>query len=83
MIKSKICLSEAIDNKDWGFGEALKYNPVVVENEKGEQFPAFFTADAIEKAIERAKRNPEDVEGLIDEDQEIKKENFLLKIFGF
>jgi len=60
-MKSKIILSEAVENKDRRFGSNLQYLPAVIEYESGETASALFTEDQISVAIDRAGRNPEDI----------------------
>jgi hypothetical protein len=59
-VKSKIYLSEQVENKDRVFGEALHYFPAIVKSETGVEHPALFTWYDIEQAIERAAKNLED-----------------------
>ena len=61
MIESRICKVEQVPNQDRRFGSNLVYYPAQVEELTGQQLPALFTANEIEVAIARAKRNPEDV----------------------
>jgi len=57
-MKSKIVLSEKIKNKDRLFGSSLEYYPALIEDNG--TIPALFTKAEIDRAIIRAKRNPED-----------------------
>lgn len=51
-----------VDNKDRKFGSALSYIAVQVEDEDGSNERCIlFTEDEINKAQERAKKNPEDL----------------------
>ncbi len=61
-MKSEIKCTEVIVNKDRKFGAALFYYPVIIENEVGERAGALFTEKELNDALERAERNPEDVE---------------------
>lgn len=60
-IESKIFLNEKVENTERKFGSALEYQPLYVVMADGSQVPAMFTIDAIEDAIARAARNPEDM----------------------
>jgi aconitase A len=60
-IESKLFLNEKVENQDRKFGSALEYQPLYVVMADGSEVPAMFTIDAIEEAIERAARNPEDM----------------------
>lgn len=60
-IESKIFLNEKVENTERKFGSALEYQPLYVVMADGSEVPAMFTIDAIEDAIDRASRNPEDV----------------------
>lgn len=61
-IESELILDEKVSNKDRRFGQAVDYFPVYITSENGEPVPALFTGSQIEVAIERAKRNMEDVQ---------------------
>ena len=51
-----------VDNRDRKFGSALSYIAVQVEDEDGSNERCIlFTQDEINKAQERAKKNPEDL----------------------
>jgi len=71
-VKSKIYQSEKVENKDRKFGENPYYFPAMMHDINGSQFPALFTNDQIQVAIDRATRNPEDIE----------TKSFLERIFG-
>jgi len=60
-MKGRIYLTEKVDNSKRKFGEALSYFPAYIINENGDNIPVLFSADDISKAMERAKRNMEDV----------------------
>lgn len=60
-MRSKLYLEEEVDNKDRKFGSALKYQPVLLVDEDGNEIPALFTEDQIATAVQRALRNPEDI----------------------
>lgn len=72
-IKGNIYVSEKLENKDRRFGACQEYIPALVTEERGAEVPALFTAHELDKAIERAARNPED----IPEDK-----SFFTKLFG-
>jgi len=61
-MESEIKCKEIVVNKDAKFGSALFYYPCVVENETGERAGALFTEAELNNALERAERNPEDIE---------------------
>lgn len=73
MTKSKILLSEAVENKERRFGSDLNYYPAYVVDDKGEEIPALFTSDQIGVAISRAQTNPEDLP---------ERKSFLGRLFG-
>lgn len=60
-MKSKIILTEEVDNKDRKFGSSQTYYPVHIITESGTEINALFTDDQIATAIQRALRNPEDI----------------------
>ena len=60
-LESEIKLEESVPNKDRRFGAATEYYPVRVLDDKGDEKPALFTNSQITVAIERAKRNLEDL----------------------
>lgn len=61
-MKSQLYLSEGVENTERKFGEWKgTYYPALVHREDGNEMVAFFTADQIQVAIDRASRNPEDV----------------------
>ncbi len=60
-VKSKIYLSELVENKERRFGSATEYYPVYVEDENGVVHEALFTCHQLEEAMTRAEVNPEDV----------------------
>lgn len=60
-IKSRIYISEAVDNRQHRFGQTTEYFPVVVVWEGGDEAPALFTRHQILEAVERARANPEDI----------------------
>lgn len=72
-MNSTIKLTEQVENKDRKFGSALAYYPAVIVDEDGNKFNALFTAGQIERAVNRAEKNPEDIPG---------KTTWLTKIFG-
>jgi hypothetical protein len=61
-IKSKINMKEEVENKDRAFGSNLSYYPAYVVMSDGEEVPALFTPGQLQRAMERAARNPEDLE---------------------
>lgn len=76
MVKSKIILSELVENKDRKFGAAQEYYPAIIEYPDGGHAPVLFTSADIDKARKRAVDNPEDC------DME-KHTSFIARIFGF
>ncbi len=60
-IESRIVLAEVVENKERRFGAALEYYPAYIEYRDGEMTPALFTADELNVARRRAKRNMEDI----------------------
>lgn len=61
-MKSQIYMDEGKSNTAHKFGEtAGKYYPARVYREDGKQQVALFTEDQIQKAVERANRNAEDI----------------------
>lgn len=62
MADSKIKLDEAVDNSERKFGEALKkYFPVKIIDTDDNVEWGMFTENEIQIAIERAKKNKEDI----------------------
>lgn len=61
-IKSKIDMKEEVENKERTFGSNLSYYPAYVVMSDGEEVPALFTPGQLQTAMERAARNPEDLE---------------------
>lgn len=61
-IDSKIKMKEEVENKDRLFGSTTSYYPAYIVKSDGEEVPALFTAKQLERAMERASRNPEDLE---------------------
>lgn len=61
MSDSQILFEDKVDNKDRKFGSALEYFPVKVVKADGQETWAMFTESEIEKAIERANKNKEDI----------------------
>lgn len=62
VVHSKIDKNESVENRDRKFGADPFYFPAYVTKHTGEVVPALFTAEQINVAIERAKKNPEDVQ---------------------
>ena len=60
-VQSELKLTERVNNKDRVFGANRNYFPCYVEREDGTVVPALFTRSAIEAAVLRATKNPEDV----------------------
>jgi len=58
----KLFEKEKVENKDRKFGAALEYFPVKFVTTSNENINALFTKHEIDQAIDRAKRNPEDIE---------------------
>ena len=61
MADSKIKLDEAVDNSERKFGETLKYFPVKIIDTDDNVEWGMFTENEIQIAIERAKKNKEDI----------------------
>jgi len=61
MAKSVIRIDEKVENKDRKFGAALEYYPIQVILENGDETWAMFTQDEIDRAMERAAKNKEDI----------------------
>lgn len=61
MADSKIKLDETVDNSERKFGEALKYFPVKIIDTDDNVEWGMFTENEIQIAIERAKKNKEDI----------------------
>ncbi len=60
-MKSKIYLSEVVENKDRKFGSATEYFPCIIVDFDGKEHNALFTTSPIERATERADKNVEDM----------------------
>lgn len=60
-IESEIKLEEKVDNDGRVFGSAREYFPCYITSENSEPVPALLTKSQIRVAIERAKKNMEDV----------------------
>jgi hypothetical protein len=60
-MKSEIILSESVINKERKFGSQLEYFPCEIKDAGGDINHALFTKGQIFNAIERAKRNVEDI----------------------
>ena len=58
-MKSVICLSDAVENRERRFGAGNEYFPVRLEGFTHAE--ALFTMDQIMVAMRRAEKNPEDV----------------------
>lgn len=61
-IFSKIKMKEEVENKERLFGSNLSYYPAYVIKEDGEKVPALFTPGQLQTAMDRAARNPEDLD---------------------
>jgi hypothetical protein len=72
-VKSKILLTEEVENKDFRLGQTLEYYPAIVIGEDGKETPALFTAGQLAVAMGRARSNPEDIP---------EKKSFLSSLFG-
>ena len=59
-VKSRLFWKEEVENKERKFGSALSYFPAVLEKD-GEEIPMLFTEDDLRRAMERAKKNMEDI----------------------
>ena len=59
---SEIKCSEIVINKDSKFGSSPFYYPCIIVNESGDRAGALFTERELNSALERAERNPEDIE---------------------
>lgn len=63
MTKVKLGRRIPVENKDRKFGSSNGYQLVWVEDENGKnEEPLLFTSHEIDKARERAKENPEDIQ---------------------
>lgn len=60
-IESEIKLEEKVGNDGRRFGESTDYFPAYITSESGDPVPALFTGNQIKVAIQRAKKNMEDV----------------------
>ena len=61
-VESEIKLEERVGNKERRFGESTDYYPVYIDDGVADEpVPALFTGNQIKVAIERAKKNMEDV----------------------
>ena len=61
MATSKIYQENKVENTERKFGSALEYHPVKVVATTGEETWALFTETEIEKAVDRATKNKEDI----------------------
>lgn len=59
-IRSRIYMSEGVDNEGRSFGADVRYYPCYLQV-GSEWRPALLTRDQLEKATERAQDNPEDM----------------------
>jgi len=59
-MRSRLDLSEKVENKDRRFGAATEYYPAVIVH-GSRQMPALFTPADISQAMQRADANPEDM----------------------
>jgi len=59
-MRSRIYEYDEVKNKDRKFGSALSYFPCYFQDMDGNMHPILFTEAEIEKAKERADKNPED-----------------------
>jgi hypothetical protein len=71
-VESVLYKSEKVENTDRKFGSDTEYYPIYIKRDNGEIVPALFTIDQIHVAIDRATKNPEDID---------EKANWLEKIF--
>lgn len=60
-IKSMIWQDDIVENKEASRTASSEYLHVYVENCQGEIVPALYTKKEIQKGIERAEKNPEDI----------------------
>jgi len=60
-MRSKIYLTELVENKDRKFGSVLEYYPTRVELVDGTVYDALFTKHEIDAAMVRAQANYEDI----------------------
>jgi len=72
-MKSKLILSEMVENKDRYKSANKHYYPITIISECGEDIKALFTHHQISEAIRRGNRNEEDFE----------VESFISKLFNF
>jgi len=62
-MKSKVLKEESVGNKERKFGAAPKYYPCMLVDHDGSEVPMLFTSNQLKVAMERASKNPEDIEG--------------------
>lgn len=74
-VDSTLKAAEMVPNKDRKFGSANEYFPCFFEKD-GKKIPMLFTEHEVVTAMERAKKNPEDIS---EEDAE---KGFLHWLFG-
>ncbi len=60
-VESKIKLEEKVGNDQRRFGESIDYFPVYIISDANPPVPALFTGNQMKVAIQRAKKNMEDV----------------------
>ena len=60
-MRSKIYLTELVENKERRFGSVLRYYPTRVELVDGVVHNALFTKNELDVAMERAESNSEDI----------------------
>lgn len=63
-MKSKLYMSEKVENQDRKFGATTKYYPAWVVDVFGYRRRALFTRDQVTSAMARAATNPEDFPAL-------------------
>ena len=61
-MKSKIEMSESVNNKDRKFGSWKTYFPAKIKLADGTEIKALFTMSQLNVAMERASKNTEDFE---------------------
>jgi hypothetical protein len=60
-IEGELKTNEKVSNKERRFGESIDYFPVYITTDGDEPVPALFTGNQIKVAIDRAKKNMEDM----------------------
>ena len=59
--RNRVYLEERRENKAHKFGETNGYTFISIISHSGKELPGFLTDSQIREALQRAKRNPEDI----------------------